>query len=93
MDRGRKSDRARRGSPSQDGKSRHSRTPQAATPSWPPGTRSVPGLPAWVTDDWIDETIRVWQPYYKDPSTIHDAAEIIMNWDRLLGVLREEPGT
>jgi hypothetical protein len=51
----------------------------------------VPGLPAWVTDDWLRETIRVWQPYYKAPLTSDDAAEIILGWHRLLGVLREEP--
>lgn len=51
----------------------------------------IPGLPDWVTDDWLKETIRAWQPYYKDPLTIQDAAEIIMSWDRLFAFLREEP--
>jgi hypothetical protein len=57
----------------------------------PAGKDGVDGLPDWVTEDWLRETIRVWQPYYEDPLTIQDAAEIIRNWDRLLSVLREEP--
>ena len=90
MDRGRSGDRERRKSPARDGKNQPPRTTQA-TGSCRPGSSSVPGLPQWVTDDWIDETIRVWQPYYKDPLTINDAVEIILSWDRLLKVLREEP--
>jgi hypothetical protein len=47
------------------------------------------GLPAWVTAEYIDETIRVWQPYSKTPLTPADAIEIIMNMSRLLDVLME----
>ena len=65
-------------------------TPKNLPPE-PAHEPSVPGLPGWVTAEWLQETVRVWQPYYKDPLTIRDAAEIITSWDRLLTLLREEP--
>jgi hypothetical protein len=49
-----------------------------------------PGLPPWVTADFIDETIRVWQPHSSAPLTPADAIEIIMNTSHLLDVVLEE---
>lgn len=49
-----------------------------------------PGLPPWVTADFIEETIRVWQPYSSAPLTPVDAIEIIMNTSHLLDVVLEE---
>jgi hypothetical protein len=44
-------------------------------------------LPAWITPDLIDETIRVWQPYYATRLTAEDAVTMILNVGRLLDVL------
>lgn len=46
-----------------------------------------PALPSWVTADFINETIRVWQPHSKSPLTQEDAIEIIMNMSHLLDVV------
>jgi hypothetical protein len=46
-----------------------------------------PGLPNWITAELIADTLRVWQPYYKETLTIDDAAEIVMNVGRLYDVL------
>lgn len=49
---------------------------------------SVPaGAPAWVTEELIEQTIRVWQPYYPDPLTTDDAVAIIQGVGRLIDVL------
>jgi hypothetical protein len=45
------------------------------------------GAPAWVTAELIQETIRVWQPYYADPLTADDALAIILGVGRLFEVL------
>ena len=45
------------------------------------------GLPAWITDDLIAETLRVWQPYYAQPLTPEDAIGILLNVGNLFGVL------
>jgi hypothetical protein len=49
-----------------------------------------PGLPSWVTKDYIEETIRVWQTASKTPLTQEGAIEIIMNMSRLLDVLLDK---
>jgi len=46
-----------------------------------------PGAPAWITGDEIEETIRVWQPNYRQLLTPDDALEILVNSRNLLDVL------
>jgi len=46
--------------------------------------------PAWVTGELIDQTIRVWQPYYAIRLTRDDAVEIILNVGRLYDSLSVE---
>ena len=49
-----------------------------------------PALPAWITAERIEDTIKVWQPYYKDKLTIEDAVAIMVNITALFDVLVEE---
>jgi hypothetical protein len=49
-----------------------------------------PALPAWVTPELIEDTIQVWQPYYKEDLTAADAVAIMVNVTELLAVLGEE---
>lgn len=46
-----------------------------------------PGAPSWITGDEIEETIRVWQPNYRQLLTPDDALEILVNSRNLLDVL------
>lgn len=46
-----------------------------------------PGAPKWITPDDIEETIRVWQPNYRQLLTPVNALEILINTHNLLGVL------
>lgn len=46
-----------------------------------------PGAPSWVKPERISETIRVWQPSYRQLLTAMDALEIFINTHNLLGVL------
>lgn len=50
-------------------------------------TAVPPALPEWITPDFIQETIRVWQPYSKSRLTQNDAIEIMLNMRHLLRVL------
>ncbi len=43
-------------------------------------------LPAWVTPALIDETLRVWNPWYKGTLSREHAVEILRNTARLLEV-------
>ena len=43
--------------------------------------------PAWVTEELILATLKVWQPFYKSPLTRDDAIGIILSAGRLFGVL------
>jgi hypothetical protein len=49
----------------------------------------VPGAPTWITRELVEDTLRVWQPYYQDPLTTEDAVSILVNVGALLDVLRE----
>lgn len=51
------------------------------------------GLPRWITRELIEQTIRVWQRYYRQPLTIHDAADMLMATSRLFRVLSRSPST
>jgi hypothetical protein len=48
------------------------------------------GSPAWITADLVDYTIRVWQPFYKQPVTVDEAIAIIEGAGRLLRILARE---
>ena len=53
-------------------------------------TKSAPansGLPAWMTPELIESTLRVWQPYYEKPLTTDDAVEILRNVSQLMRAL------
>jgi hypothetical protein len=56
-----------------------------ATPSIVPA-----GTPEWVTAELIEQTIRVWQPYYKSRLTPDDAVTMILNVGRLYEVFSRE---
>lgn len=53
------------------------------------------------SDEFLDRTIKVWQPYLKEPLTREDAREIaqnfvgffevLMEWDREKGRTKNEP--
>lgn len=47
-------------------------------------TTVPPGAPAWVSCELIEETIRVWQPYYAESLTVDDAVAIIQAVQQLL---------
>lgn len=36
------------------------------------------GAPSWVTVELLNETLRVWQPYYDTPLRVDDALEILL---------------
>lgn len=46
-----------------------------------------PGAPNWITPEEIEDTLRVWQPKYKQLLTAEDALEILINVRNLLDVL------
>ena len=37
------------------------------------------GAPDWITTELVEETIRVWQPYFKDVLTPEEAVTMIRN--------------
>lgn len=43
--------------------------------------------PAWISEELIRETLRVWQPYYAHPLTVDEAIEMISNVGRLFSDL------
>lgn len=46
-----------------------------------------PGTPAWVSRELLEETLRVWQPYYRQKLTLDDAITICSSVGRLFGLL------
>ena len=48
-----------------------------------------PGTPKWITPELLADTLRVWQPYYKEKLTPADAVEIMASTGQLLSVLTE----
>lgn len=54
-------------------------------------SRIVPaGTPDWITVELIEQTIRVWQPYYAELLTAEEAVTMILNVGRLFDVLSSE---
>ena len=49
------------------------------------------GTPEWITPQLIAETIRVWQPYYREVLTPEEAVTMIRNVGRLYQALSSEP--
>lgn len=45
------------------------------------------GTPDWITVELIEQTIRVWQPYYPHLLTPEEAVTMILNVGRLFDVL------
>ena len=45
------------------------------------------GAPDWITPELIEETIRVWQPYYEATLTPEDAVTMIIDVGRLFDAL------
>ena len=45
------------------------------------------GTPDWITPELIEQTIRVWQPYYAELVTPEEAVTMILNVGRLYDVL------
>jgi hypothetical protein len=43
-----------------------------------------PGAPPWISGELIEETLRVWQPYYAELLTVDDAVAIIQAVKQLL---------
>ena len=55
-----------------------------------PSVVSMPkGAPAWITQPLIAATIEAWQADYDHKLTTDDAVEILLMFDRLVGVLEE----
>ena len=54
-------------------------------------TARVPiGAPSWVTAELIEQTLKVWQPFYADQLIPEDALEMIMGVDQLFGVMSRD---
>jgi hypothetical protein len=49
-------------------------------------TAAERALPRWITPELIDDTLRVWNPYYRGQLVREDAVEILRNASRLLDV-------
>lgn len=64
----------------------HASSPPARTAA-PPVVPVPAGAPAWVTPELLDQTIRVWQPYYEHTLTAADALEMMLNVGHLFDVL------
>jgi hypothetical protein len=45
------------------------------------------GTPDWITAELIEQTIRVWQPYYRTVLAPEEAVTMILNVGRLYQVL------
>lgn len=51
---------------------------------------SVPaGAPGWVTVELMEQTWRVWQPYYREPLNALDLLEMILGVGRMLDLLSQ----
>ena len=47
-------------------------------------------LPDWVSDELLQKTIEIWQPYYPNQLTRDDAIAIINNVGGVIDCLRRE---
>jgi hypothetical protein len=46
-----------------------------------------PALPAWITPELIELTIRIWQPYYETPLTSEEAIAMLIAVGGLFNVI------
>ena len=47
------------------------------------------GAPSWITAELVEETVRVWQPYYEQPLTHDDAVAMMLNVGELFDAIGE----
>lgn len=47
-------------------------------------------LPDWISEELIQKTVEIWQPYYPDQLTRNDAIAIIKNAGGVIDCLRRE---
>jgi hypothetical protein len=52
--------------------------------------KSRSDLPDWVSDELLQKTIEIWQPYYPNQLTRDDAIAIINNVGGVIDCLRRE---
>ncbi|MEM8669247.1 MAG: hypothetical protein AAGG48_17120 [Planctomycetota bacterium] len=52
--------------------------------------KSCSDLPDWVSDELLQKTIEIWQPYYPNQLTRDDAIAIINNVGGVIDCLRRE---
>jgi hypothetical protein len=45
------------------------------------------GVPRWITNELLSDTIKTWQPYYTDQLTADDALEILITVGNLFDAL------
>jgi hypothetical protein len=64
-----------------------SRRNHPTTQREPPAVCVPSGAPTWVTLELIEQTLRVWQPFYQDQLISEDALEIIMSVGLLIEAL------
>jgi hypothetical protein len=48
------------------------------------------GAPVWMTKEIVEQTLRVWQPYYAHPLTVTDAIDIMQAAAGLFKALANE---
>ena len=49
--------------------------------------RSARTVPEWITPELIDETVRVWQPYYTHALSEQEAVDILCSVSRMVEIL------
>jgi hypothetical protein len=52
------------------------------------GDGAAPSAPSWITAELIEQTIRVWQPYYAAPLSPDEAVTMILSVGQLFDILR-----
>jgi hypothetical protein len=53
--------------------------------------RRAQAHPVWLTEELIEATLRVWQPYYDASLTRENAIDMILSADRLFSALSARP--
>lgn len=48
--------------------------------------------PAWLSEELLQKTMTVWQPFYPNPLTEDDARQIILSVGRLIDVVGDSIG-
>lgn len=58
-------------------------------PSKQPATQLPAATPDWITVELVEQTLRVWQPFYRDALSVEDAIGIIRNAASLMRALSQ----